>query len=148
MSAAGLKSTGDEGSAHGQQQAAKWKNLVEWVNQAGGFVHSSLVLNGNGPSRGIVATDTIAKDELLIRIPPTCVISGVHLPSKVDGSPVSAWLRCLGALLQAKKESKSSMKPTAVLSSTAPYIESLSAPDEYETLFQWSLPNIQEYLRS
>jgi hypothetical protein len=67
----------------------------------------------------------------------------------LNGTPASPWLRCLGALLQAKKESLPSAKhiPTnATLTSTTPYIQSLPASDEYETLFQWSLHEIQKYL--
>ncbi|KAG7349865.1 SET methyltransferase domain containing protein [Nitzschia inconspicua] len=131
-----------------------WQNLVNWVHQAGGFVHPALRLTGHGPSRGVVTVAPIQKGDLLIRIPPSCVISGIHVPSKVDGSPASPWLRCLGALLQAKKESKDSKStsnrrrvfPSTTLISCTPYIESLPSSNEYETLFQWSVSDIQTFL--
>ncbi|KAL3911746.1 MAG: hypothetical protein SGILL_007161 [Bacillariaceae sp.] len=127
-----------------RQIVFSWENLVNIVQQVGGFVHPSLVLAGSGPSRGIMATSFIAKEELLIRIPEQCAISGIHLPSEVDGTPASPWLRCLGALLQAKKESKWPINTTLFFA--RPYIRSLPAAEEYETLFQWSLQDIQKYL--
>jgi hypothetical protein len=133
-----------------------WKNLCDWVHQAGGFVHPSLKLTGHGPTRGLITTAPIPKGNLLIQIPPTCVISGMHVPSKVAGSPTSPWLRCLGALLQVKKDSLSSsstqqrkklLLPNATLrTSFTPYINSLPSRDEYETLFQWSINDIQQFL--
>ncbi|KAG7373915.1 SET methyltransferase domain containing protein [Nitzschia inconspicua] len=130
-----------------------WQNLVNWVHQAGGFVHPALRLTGHGPSRGVVTIAPIQKGDLLIRIPPSCVISGIHVPSKVDGTPASPWLRCLGALLQAKKESQLQstsncrrVLPSTTLISCTPYIESLPSRNEYETLFQWSLSDIQTFL--
>jgi SET domain len=129
-----------------------WENLVDWVHQAGGFVHPSLQLAGHGPSRGIETIGPIQQGDLLIRIPPSCVISGMHVPSKVDGTPASPWLRCLGALLQAKRESSSNLAtskqalPNPSLTCSTPYIESLPSKDEYETLFQWSVSDIQKFL--
>jgi hypothetical protein len=135
--------------SHSEEQI--WKNLCDWVQQAGGFVHPSLRLTGNGPTRGLITTAPVPRGDLLIQIPPTCVISGMHVPSKVDGSPTSPWLRCLGALLQVRKESLSSSSkhrnlPNATLTSFTPYIDSLPSRDEYETLFQWSLNDIQQFL--
>lgn len=146
-------------SRQGDALTYVWKNLVDWVTANEGYVHPSLQLEGNGPSRGIVVrTKPIQKEELLIRMPPKCVISGVHVPSKISSTtaavaddddngtppqpPASPWLRCVAAYLQAKKFIEEDSQTT----SYSPYIQSLPHQNEYETLFQWSNEEILQYL--
>jgi len=124
-------------------------------NGNGGYVHPSLNLEGIGPSRGVVATDSIRKGELLIRIPSDRVLSGeetsieagrmeADAEAKAQSITVSPWLRCVGAFLRAKQSPN-----TACHSQTyEPYLRSLPAFEEYETLQQWSLEDeVEPFLR-
>jgi hypothetical protein len=111
-----------------------WTAIVDWVQAAGGHVHPALTLQGNGPSRGVYATREIPTGDLLIRIPPECVVSGADTHPTTTASP---WLRCLAAYYQAtwNKNKKSEYNP---------YLESL--PNEYETLFQWTDVQVEQNL--
>jgi len=145
-----------------------WTDLVRWVrdeydtgtggvldrsrnngndntSNRGGYVHQSLTLQGNGPSRGVVATYSIQKGETLIRIPSQHVLSGEEngIASAVSSSTTSSttttiaspWLRCVGAFLRAKQKKKNA---TTTSFDYEPYLRSLPAFQEYETLQQWS----------
>ena len=123
-----------------------WTAIVDWVQAAGGHVHPALTLQGNGPSRGVYATRGIPPGDLLIRIPPKCVVSGANVSPErkrnttADSHPTtkaSPWLRCLAAYYQVTciKKDKSEYDP---------YLESL--PNEYETLFQWTDVQVEQNL--
>jgi hypothetical protein len=121
----------------------QWKNIVAWVQAAGGHVHPSLQLQGDGPARGVIATQTISKGDLLIRMPTTCVCSGISMEENwksnnesSSSKSASPWLRCLAAYYQAASNTTTSK--------FQPYLESL--PKEYETLFQWTDQQIHDYL--
>ena len=128
-----------------------WNDLVEWVqggpkqdssNNPSGYVHPALTLRGAGPSRGVISTAAIAKGELLIRISSDHVLSGATETvgggetGKVQASP---WLRCVGAFLKAKRNTKNqegdgNFPPL----NYHPYLNSLPTFEEYETLHNWS----------
>lgn len=123
-----------------------WTAIVDWVQAEGGHVHPALTLQGNGPSRGVYATHEIPLGDLLIRIPPKCVVSGANVSPErkrnntADSHPAttaSPWLRCLAAYYQTTctKKEKSEYDP---------YLESL--PDDYETLFQWTDLQVEQNL--
>ena len=107
-------------------------DLKKWVEQAGGKINSSIELRGQSTRdgskgdgiRGLFATKTIKKGELLLRIPGELAISGEKLPRKWKDRVASPWLRCLACLYLAQDDEK-----------WKPYISSL--PSEYETLWQW-----------
>lgn len=131
-----------------------WRNLVEFVQAAGGYVHPSLQLVGDGPSRGVVASSPLSKGGLLIRLPPSCVIHGERLgpnaPETAELVSASPWLRCLGAYLLARTYhcfDDELDETVAEKISWTPYFQSLPTFHEYETLFQWTLDEIQTYLR-
>jgi hypothetical protein len=123
-----------------------WTAITDWVQAEGGHVHPALTLQGNGPSRGVYTTGEIPPGELLIRIPPKCVVSGANVSPEqkrnntADSHPTktaSPWLRCLAAYYQATctKNKKSEYDP---------YLKSL--PNEYETLFQWTDVQVAQHL--
>jgi hypothetical protein len=120
-----------------------WRNLVDWVQtEHGGHVHTALNLaqgqDGDESNREVVATRSIAKGELLIRLPASCVLSGKILLSCQKYHKLqtkSSWMQCVAAYYHSKNNS----------STWKPYFDSL--PKTYETLFQWKDEEIQAYLR-
>jgi len=128
-----------------------WSNLVRWVQGGSdsnsssdsncGYVHRSLVLQGIGPSRGVVATASIPKGELLIRIRSENVLSGAatataKLANETNSTTkASPWLKCVGAFLKAKRDQAAGHSADSL--SYRPYLDSL--PEEYETLHNWTL---------
>jgi hypothetical protein len=110
--------------------------LVDWINGAGGHIHQSLELTNEDGIRGIACRDAIAKDELLIRLPASVVLSGESMPATYGSKHASPWLTCLAALCQAYNDKNSEYQP---------YLDSL--PSDYEHLFQWTNDQVQEYLK-
>jgi hypothetical protein len=136
---------------------AVWINLVRWVqdgkgtddgssSSTGGYVHPSLSLRGNGPSRGIKATAPIAKGELLIRLGSRHVLSGSTETETTDDdetattvtttTTASPWLKCVGAFLKAKRKQQKAGNDNS--SGHGPYLNSLPSMKDYETLHKWS----------
>ncbi|OEU06249.1 SET domain-containing protein [Fragilariopsis cylindrus CCMP1102] len=125
----------------------------------GGYVHPSLLLKqedeGDKSSRGIFTTTTIAKGELLIRIPSYLIISGESesssktttaatavapvAPKPAPKPAASSWLQCLGEFIRIKKESTDEEnKNNNSCYQHQPYLNSLPNYTDYETLHNWS----------
>lgn len=102
---------------------AVWRQLVGYVRDQGGHVHSSLRLGRSlDGQRGVFATVPIEPGTLLIRV------SKPILDQDLSGG--SPWLRCLASFWK--------------LPADHPYI--LSLPESYETLWQWTDDEIDMYL--
>eukprot|EP00536_Pseudo-nitzschia_multiseries_P012441 jgi/Psemu1/32131/gm1.32131_g len=160
------------------QQKQHPTTTARTASSGGGYVHPSLALRGNGPSRGVVATVPIPKGELLIRIPSDRVLSGeedetpaetaITTSSVSTATTASPWLRCVGAFVRAKQALKNAqaqaqahMTTTTTTTTTTtnratctrtrmhePYLRSLPAFGEYETLQQWSVnDDVRPFLR-
>ena len=143
-----------------------WTDLVRWVQDGkgtnddtdpsssssstsststGGYVHPSLALRGNGPSRGIKATAPIAKGELLIRIGSRHVLSGATETTDDDETTTktaatttaSPWLKCVGAFLNSKRKQQKA-GTDGKSAGHGPYLNSLPSMNDYETLHKWS----------
>jgi hypothetical protein len=133
---------------HRSSTSVVWRNLVDWVQtEHGGHVHTALNLaqgqDGDETNRGVVATRSITKGELLIRLPASCVLSGKILLSCQKYHKLqtkSSWMQCVAAYYHSKNNSNSNSSGT-----WKPYFDSL--PKTYETLFQWKDKEIQTYLR-
>lgn len=113
-----------------------WKTLVEWVEQQhGGEIHEALTLDQRHlhQPRGVFAVRSIAKGEILIRLPATCVMSGASIFQNEGAHSASSWLKCVAAYYLGLSDS-----------TWQPYRDSL--PAEYETLFQWTNEQIAEFL--
>lgn len=127
-----------------------WRNLIDWVqSDHGGHVHTALNLvqsQDDETNRGVFATRSIDKGELLIRLPASCVLSGKSLMQRTCSSQKkqyeellktkSSWMQCVAAYYHAKKHSADRWNP---------YLDSL--PHTYETLFQWKEEEVHTYLR-
>ena len=101
-----------------------FQGLKQWVEEAGGEIHSSIELRGQ-ENRGLFATKAIKKGELLIRLPSALAVSGEKLPKKFKDRVASPWLRCLSSLYLAQDDKH-----------WKPYI--LSLPSKYDDhLWQW-----------
>ena len=132
-----------------------WKGLVEWLSKAGGYVHPDLALVETKGTlcRGIFAKKDIPKGELLIRLPPTCIISAKKKSQEATRKeqpkptpscqipPPSPWLRCLGQYYKAFSESSSGDRSSTYFE---PYLRSL--PTVYETLWDWTDQQVNDYL--
>ncbi|GKY93360.1 hypothetical protein MPSEU_000303600 [Mayamaea pseudoterrestris] len=108
-----------------------WQTLVDWVHEHGGFVHPQLALqaiDGNENHRGVFARSDISWNELLIRLSPSLVLSGKHLP----GNYV------------AEQQQQENVALSAQLLNWKPYLDSL--PVSYETLWQWTKDEKRQYL--
>jgi SET domain len=150
-----------------------WFDLVNWVEQSGGYVHKSLELRNVYQSRdgdtaihrGLFLSKTsaaISHNEILLRLPrAAATISGHAMPSTyVDSrnsekTAVSSWLRCIAALMLAMDHCVEKNKCTNEIvlpagpktveeRDVSPYI--LSLPASFETIWQWSEQEIEEYL--
>lgn len=124
-----------EESSDSIDQSILWDNLVEWVQKSGGYVHPALHLQGQGPSRGVFSSAIIPKGDLLIRIPPSCVVGGSSVKGSMPTNS-SSWFKCLVAYYQAAASTKEYWQP---------YFESLPI-GAYETLFQWTDEEVKNYL--
>ena len=112
-----------------------WNTLTEWVKKNhGGEIHEALTLEErDSTSRGVFATRHIVKGETLIRLPPSCVLSGASIIQKAGARAASSWLKCVGGFYKGMMDDK-----------WQPYLNSL--PKEYETLFRWTNDQIAEFL--
>lgn len=119
-----------------------WDSLVEWVQTHEGLVHTAICLRGEGPTRRVVATESISKGELLIRIPPSCVLSGATKTASASCNRdekvthISPWLKCVAAYYEASTNEEV----------WGAYFDSLPTKNQYETLFHWTDEEIQKYL--
>ena len=147
-----------------------WNDLMRWVEESDGssVIHKSLTLRSisgttttaddhqRNHQRGLFAADVINCGEILIRLPLATSINGEMMPctyeiAKIDNEKeenatttkstrtVSPWLRCLAALLKETKLHDDRRQPYS-----SPYLESL--PYGYETLWEWSNREMEEYL--
>ena len=69
----------------GGELDGKWNNLVSWITENGGFIDPrSILATGNKSGvRGMFATEDIAKDTVLARIPASTLLS--------DGQEITDW---------------------------------------------------------
>ena len=143
--------------------AGEWYgNLVSWIRNQGGEIHSALDLDVvDKSSRGIKATADIEEGSVLIRLPAKLALDGSGLPTtyEVKNSSgrdetgkrtASPWLRCLTSLLTETalargKSAKKKAGDDAI--NFAPYLKSL--PDSYDTLMDessWSNEDVAKFL--
>ena len=73
-------------AALANEEQEKWNNLVSWITENGGFVDPRGVLATANESgvRGMFATEDIAKDTVLARIPPAVRLQ--------DGPDITNWV--------------------------------------------------------
>ncbi len=124
-------------SAHKNEKV--WNNLLRWVHEDhGGAIHQALRLEGDNDTkpRGVFATKAIEKGEWLIRLPSTCIVSGESLDPDASAA-ASSWLQCVAAYYQAMQSTTKKW---------GPYLDSLPAHEEYETLLHWTDEQVQNYL--
>lgn len=120
-------------------------------------MHSSLELrqkSSDDCNRGVFATkQSIAKGDLLIRLPVPVAVHGQSFPAQYEYNgqrrQASPWLRCLAAYLQVSTRSKEISKLEATYDGSfstdkIPYVKSL--PVSYETLWQWSDTELDNFL--
>lgn len=124
-----------------KSNATVWSNIVDWVHSKGGHIHKALTLEGTGTCRGIFACEQIAEGESLIRLPPSCVVSGENIDKTAQGGnqrPTSSWMKCVAAYYQSRPGN------TTKSADFESYFKSL--PDNYETLFQWTDDEVKSNL--
>ena len=137
-------------------------NLVSWIRNQGGEIHSALDLDVvDKSSRGIKATADIEEGSVLIRLPAKLALDGSGLPTAYEVKDssgrddtgkrtASPWLRCLTSLLTESalargKSAKKNAGDDAI--NFAPYLKSL--PDSYDTLMNessWSNEDVAKLL--
>ena len=146
-----------------KEAAADWySNLVSWIRNQGGEIHSSLDLDVvDKSSRGIKATADIDEGSVLIRLPAKLALDGSGLPTAYEVKDASGrddtgkrtaspWLRCLTSLLTESagargQATKKNAGDDAI--NFAPYLNSL--PESYDTLMDersWSNEDVATLL--
>ena len=144
----------------GKEAASEWYgNLVSWIRNQGGEIHSALDLDVvDKSSRGIKATADIEEGSVLIRLPAKLALDGSRLPmayemkdasgrdNHVSGKRrASPWLRCLTSLLTESAITNKNASDDAI--NFAPYLNSL--PECYDTLMDelsWSNEDVATLL--
>lgn len=144
----------------GKEAASEWYgNLVSWIRNQGGEIHSALDLDVvDKSSRGIKATADIEEGSVLIRLPAKLALDGSRLPmayemkdasgrdNHVSGKRrASPWLRCLTSLLTESATTNKNASDDAI--NFAPYLNSL--PECYDTLMDelsWSNEDVATLL--
>jgi hypothetical protein len=110
--------------------------LVKWIERSGGKIHEALEIrdDGSSSSRGVYATQKIAKGQTLIYLPNDLVLSGESMPAEYDNKVTSPWLRTVAALIRAWQEGEHFRA----------YLEML--PTEYDSLLDWTDEEVSDYL--
>lgn len=134
-------------------QQTTFKDLVDWIGEGGGHTHPSFeIYQSNDGIRGIRTSSDISKGSLLIRLPLALSLYGDSSKSDIitsTSTQPSPWLECVTRLMIEKNKNKNETL-------FYPYFESLpksstektdSKEEEvFETLWNWSIEEIQDYL--